>query len=153
MGAELVHRAMVYKPQRNGCTCRAAPCGSAMSPLLPRGSAAVPQTSHKLLEAGEVMTTSCPISASSKACLWHCNRAAHSFVAILRPCETGRPKGLGMKTSPCLHYCLVYGEPLQPYGVTHIPPGVPTITQPCRIHCTSISRYSCTSCAITSSKS
>lgn len=34
-----------------------------------------------------------------------------------------------MKTSPCLYFCLVYGEPLQPYGVTHVPPGVPTITQ------------------------
>lgn len=80
------------------------------------------------------MAASCPITASSQACLQHCDRAGRSFVAILRTRKTGRLKGLGMKTSPCLHFCLVYGEPHQPYGLTHIPPGVPTITQPCRIH-------------------
>lgn len=151
MGAGLAHLAEVYVPQRRGCICRAAPCESAMSPLLPRGSAAVPQARHELLGAGEVEAASCPITASS--CLWHCDRAGHSFVAVLRTCKTGRPKGLGIKTSPCQHFCLVYGDPLQPSGVTHIPTGVPTIIQHCRIHRTSISRYSCTACAITSAES
>lgn len=152
MGAGLAHLAVVYVAQRRGCICRAAPLNLPCPLCCPGTWLLSHRQGMSSWEQGKWLAASCPITASSQACLWHCDRAGHSFAIVLRTCKAGRPKGLGMKTSPCLHFCLVvWRAPSAFWG--NLYPSRSSYQQPCRIHHTSISRYSCTACAITSSES